>query len=104
MAKRNACDIPQPCDPLELEPLLRAVQSGHGPSEARTFPRGALLPDGRLDLCKQQLGPGKERSLGCRCGAGSCAPEIAAPVKAHQPKALTSVTLFHNPALLPSPT
>ncbi len=26
-------------------------------SERTDFPRGTLLPDGRLDLCKQDLGP-----------------------------------------------
>jgi NAD(P)-dependent dehydrogenase (short-subunit alcohol dehydrogenase family) len=37
--------------------LLRALADADPPAEPRAFPRGTLLPDGRLDLCKQQLGP-----------------------------------------------
>jgi hypothetical protein len=46
-----------PCDPAELVPLLEHLAAGRGCSEPVTFPRGTLLPDGRLDLCKQEIGP-----------------------------------------------
>src|SRR5262249_55314448 len=44
-----------------LTPLLEHLQSNQVGSEPTTFPRGTVLADGRLDLCKQQLGP-----TGCR--------------------------------------
>lgn len=45
------------CDPAETDALVAALESdadcgGH----PLRFPRGTLLPDGRLDLCKQSLG------------------------------------------------
>ncbi len=46
-----------PCDINELEPLLLHLESNKVVEEAQIFPRGALLPDGRLDLCKQSVGP-----------------------------------------------
>src|SRR5262245_24255087 len=46
-----------PCDPAELTPLLEFLSRGEAPGERRTFPRGTLLPGGRLDLCKQCIGP-----------------------------------------------
>ena len=45
----------------ELTPLLVYLQSNRGVGEPTSFPRGTVLADGRLDLCKQQLGP-----TGCR--------------------------------------
>ncbi|MET9963849.1 gala protein [Streptomyces sp. NPDC006326] len=44
-------------DPAGLEPLLARLASGDalGPDEA--FPVGTLRADGRVDLCKQGLGP-----------------------------------------------
>ncbi len=51
------CALPIPCDAAELQPLLRALEAGTPVDEPVAFPRGTLLPDGRLDLCKQQLGP-----------------------------------------------
>lgn len=47
----------EPCDPAELEPLLTFLARGVPADERLAFPRGTLLPDGRLDLCKQRLGP-----------------------------------------------
>ncbi|MFI1096415.1 ribonuclease inhibitor [Streptomyces sp. NPDC020917] len=41
----------------DLAPLLAWLRTG-GPAQARLdFPAGTALPDGRLDLCKQALGP-----------------------------------------------
>ena len=50
-----------PCPPEELEPLLDHLHANRAVVEPLVFPRGTLLPDGRLDLCKQSLGVG-----GCR--------------------------------------
>src|SRR5205823_3849454 len=46
-----------PCEPAELTPLLEHLARGEAVSGPRAFPRGTLLPDGRLDLCKQGVGP-----------------------------------------------
>lgn len=53
----------EPCDPDELNPLLAHLRENTSLEDAVsvTFPRGTILSDGRLDLCKQSLGPG-----GCR--------------------------------------
>lgn len=40
----------------DFDPLLAALLSPAG-GETETFPRGVLQPDGRLDLCKQGVGP-----------------------------------------------
>lgn len=48
------------CDPAEIQPLVQHLVANTSVSEPTTFPRGTVLPDGRLDLCKQSLGP-----LGC---------------------------------------
>jgi Ran GTPase-activating protein (RanGAP) involved in mRNA processing and transport len=54
--------LPAPnCPPSELAPLLDMLRENRPVTEPRTFPRGTLLPDGRLDLCKQGLGV-----AGCR--------------------------------------
>src|SRR5262245_59513554 len=39
-----------PCDVTELNSLLEFLSLGESTTEARAFPRGTLLPDGRLDL------------------------------------------------------
>lgn len=49
-----------PCDPEEIKPLVQHLVANMSVMEPMTFPRGTVLPDGRLDLCKQNLGP-----LGC---------------------------------------
>ncbi|MCX2947043.1 ribonuclease inhibitor [Lentzea sp. NEAU-D7] len=41
-----------------LEPLLAWLRTGTTAGERLDFPTGTALPDGRLDLCKQDLGPG----------------------------------------------
>lgn len=50
-----------PRNPAELIPLLAHLRAGAPVAAAVTFPCGTVLPDGRLDLCKQALGPN-----GCR--------------------------------------
>lgn len=47
----------EPCDPAELGPLLAHLARGTAAEGRLDFPRGVLLPDGRLDLCKQRVGP-----------------------------------------------
>lgn len=46
-----------PCAPEELEPLLDWLREDSPVREVLAFTRGTLLPDGRLDLCKQVVGP-----------------------------------------------
>lgn len=49
--------LPAPtCPPAELAPLLDWLRDNRPVVEPRTLPRGTLLSDGRLDLCKQGLG------------------------------------------------
>ena len=50
-----------PCDPAEIAPLIAHLETDLPVTQPTTFPRGTVLEDGRLDLCKQQLGP-----EGCR--------------------------------------
>lgn len=40
----------------EITPLLEHLQSNNSVTEQTTFPRGTVMPDGRLDLCKQGIG------------------------------------------------
>ncbi|MFI9784487.1 ribonuclease inhibitor [Kitasatospora sp. NPDC051984] len=47
--------VPRPVG--ELAPLLAWLRTGAGTDRRIDFPAGTALPDGRLDLCKQQLGP-----------------------------------------------
>lgn len=47
--------VPRPT--VDLEPLLGWLRSGRTAERRLDFPAGTALPDGRLDLCKQQLGP-----------------------------------------------
>lgn len=46
--------VPRPA--TELAPLLRWLRSGDVTGERLDFEAGSVLPDGRLDLCKQSLG------------------------------------------------
>ena len=46
-----------PCDPAELQPLIDYLRRGEQSTETLAFPRGTVLPGGRLDLCKQAIGP-----------------------------------------------
>lgn len=41
----------------DLAPLLAWLRTGEPVGERVDFPAGTALPDGRLDLCKQDLGP-----------------------------------------------
>src|SRR4051794_20780800 len=45
-----------PCDPVDLLPLIRRLEEDQETTDTIMFPRGALLPVGRLDLCKQGIG------------------------------------------------
>jgi Ran GTPase-activating protein (RanGAP) involved in mRNA processing and transport len=45
-----------PCDASELAPLLAHLGSDQALQSSQRFPRGTLIEDGRLDLCKQSLG------------------------------------------------
>ncbi|GAA2109725.1 hypothetical protein GCM10009759_50660 [Kitasatospora saccharophila] len=47
--------VPRPA--AELAPLIAWLRTGTGTDRRIDFPAGTALPDGRLDLCKQQLGP-----------------------------------------------
>ncbi|MFJ8648620.1 gala protein [Streptomyces sp. NPDC093546] len=49
-------DIPL-ADPADLEPLLDRLRSAHPVETDETFPLGTVRADGRVDLCKQGLGP-----------------------------------------------
>ncbi|GAA1389964.1 hypothetical protein GCM10009661_80740 [Catellatospora chokoriensis] len=44
-------------DPADFDALLARLGDPAGVAAAEDFPRGTLQPDGRLDLCKQGLGP-----------------------------------------------
>ena len=41
----------------ELQPLFQFLEGGREAIRPLPFPRGTLMPDGRLDLCKQVVGP-----------------------------------------------
>ena len=45
-----------PCEPRELDELVAFLESDAPIEAVRAFARGTLLPDGRLDLCKQSVG------------------------------------------------
>jgi Ran GTPase-activating protein (RanGAP) involved in mRNA processing and transport len=49
------------CDPAEVAPLAEYLRANTPVQENIAFPRGTVTTDGRLDLCKQNLGP-----EGCR--------------------------------------
>lgn len=46
-----------PCPLDELQPLLTFLETGDKAFAPAPFPRGTVMPDGRLDLCKQVVGP-----------------------------------------------
>ena len=63
----------------DLEPLLAWLRTGTPTGERLEFPAGTALPDGRLDLCKQQLGPqGAARVAAALPRVG---PDAEAPVR-----------------------
>ncbi|MFJ3817939.1 gala protein [Streptomyces sp. NPDC090056] len=49
-------DLP-PADPARLDPLLARLASDRPVETDEAFPLGTLRADGRVDLCKQGLGP-----------------------------------------------
>jgi Ran GTPase-activating protein (RanGAP) involved in mRNA processing and transport len=55
------CPQPQPIETTSdilnnLTPLLECLKTNPHITEQTTFPIGTLMPDGRLDMCKQNLG------------------------------------------------
>jgi hypothetical protein len=50
-------------DPVEFGPLLDRLADPAPVAAAEVFSRGTLQPDGRLDLCKQGLGPVTVRAV-----------------------------------------
>ncbi|MFD3163103.1 ribonuclease inhibitor [Herpetosiphon sp. NSE202] len=48
--------LEQPNSQAVLQPLLAHLSHNQPVTSATSFTRGTVLPDGRLDLCKQQLG------------------------------------------------
>ncbi|WP_254898071.1 hypothetical protein [Kitasatospora sp. NA04385] len=72
--------VPRPVD--ELAPLLAWLRTGTGTDRRIDFPAGTALPDGRLDLCKQQLGPqGAALVADALADAAAGAPADRAPVR-----------------------
>jgi NAD(P)-dependent dehydrogenase (short-subunit alcohol dehydrogenase family)/Ran GTPase-activating protein (RanGAP) involved in mRNA processing and transport len=49
--------------PEELAPLLEKLRTNEAVLDSQVFPRGTLLGDGRLDLCKQSLGPDGTKAI-----------------------------------------
>ena len=45
------------CDPAELDAIVSHLQADQAVNDQLMFPRGTHLQDGRLDLCKQCIGP-----------------------------------------------
>jgi len=53
--------VPRPsCPSEEILPLLQFLDANSPAAESVSFPRGTVTADGRLDLCKQDIG-----SIGC---------------------------------------
>ncbi|QDV19189.1 Leucine Rich repeats (2 copies) [Gimesia panareensis] len=46
-----------PCDPAEVQPIVAHLKENQPVAEQLVFTRGSHLPDGRVDLCKQCVGP-----------------------------------------------
>lgn len=55
----------------ELELLIKHLQTNLPVTIPKTFPRGTVMPDGRLDLCKQSLG-----AIGCQLVADALVDNI----------------------------
>ncbi|WP_158299782.1 ribonuclease inhibitor [Glycomyces paridis] len=53
----------EPRPRADLAPLLRWLASGEPVPERRDFATGTAMPDGRLDMCKQSLGPAAAADL-----------------------------------------
>ncbi|MGZ3456768.1 MAG: gala protein, partial [Polyangiales bacterium] len=56
MSNRTHVHVTPSFDRDAFAPLLRHLESGQAVTERTVFPRGTMLPDGRLDLCKQGVG------------------------------------------------
>src|SRR6185436_11409973 len=52
-----------PCALADLDPLLSHLYSDAPVEQQTAFSKGTLTPDGRLDLCKQVVGPDGIRPL-----------------------------------------
>jgi Ran GTPase-activating protein (RanGAP) involved in mRNA processing and transport len=52
-----------PCTAEQLDPLLAYLQTDAAVDAQRTFDKGTITTDGRLDLCKQVVGPEGIRPL-----------------------------------------
>jgi hypothetical protein len=48
---------------VSLEPLLTWLRAGQDAARRLDFPIGTALPDGRLDLCKSDLGPAGAKAV-----------------------------------------
>eukprot|EP00324_Dicrateria_rotunda_P007571 CAMPEP_0206181914 /NCGR_PEP_ID=MMETSP1474-20131121/69090_1 /ASSEMBLY_ACC=CAM_ASM_001110 /TAXON_ID=97495 /ORGANISM="Imantonia sp., Strain RCC918" /LENGTH=258 /DNA_ID=CAMNT_0053596271 /DNA_START=1999 /DNA_END=2772 /DNA_ORIENTATION=+ len=46
-----------PCEIDDLDPLLEWLSQNVVPPKQTAFTKGTIVPDGRLDLCKQVIGP-----------------------------------------------
>jgi Ran GTPase-activating protein (RanGAP) involved in mRNA processing and transport len=46
-------------DPADFDPLLARLAAPDAIRDSEVFPRGTVRSDGRLDLCKQGIGPGQ---------------------------------------------
>ena len=46
-----------PCPLEQIEPIIQFLSSGASVLKPTAFERGTIMPDGRLDLCKQSIGP-----------------------------------------------
>ena len=57
-------------DPEEFNPLFEYLSSNSSPQIDTVFIRGAIFPDGRMDLCKQVVGPTSIKQL-CKTVARS---------------------------------
>ena len=53
----------EPGDLEELKPLIEHLSSNLVVTKETSFPRGTILPDGRLDLCKQNVGYQGQQTL-----------------------------------------
>lgn len=53
----------EPCADHELTPLVDWLARGEPAHATLAFPRGTALADGRLDLCKQSIGPDGARRV-----------------------------------------
>lgn len=65
------CKVRPRCPPDELDPLIEHLVSNRPVEDRLAFPRGTMLADGRLDLCKQALGPEGMRRVAAAMAANT---------------------------------